>query len=664
MGLKNKMLVYICIPVLIVMMILSGVSYWYSNQIILKKHTDLMNRTAEKYGSDIESLLAEKRGYVNTMAQNLSVDMPSKEQLLANLIHLTKTLPGIIDFYAGLEDKTYLDGSGWIPEDDSFDPRLRAWYAPAIGKNDTVLTTPYSSITDGSTIVSMGREINTDGKTVGAVGIDLSLTPITEILSQVKIAETGRAYLLDGEGNFIYHPELTLDDNINEVEGGRLKPLADKLLTGNKEFVEYKNGDTLKYYVTYPIKDTEWTLVLDVPKNEVFADSTKLAMFMVIIAIISLIAIFAIVYLVSKSITKPINELSGCIENMANNYDLTLTETTPSVLYSNRSDEIGVISKSLVKVKNNMKEIIIQINDLGSQVSASSQQLTATSEQSANAVEEVARAIGEMSKGAMTQAEDMQRGSESMSVMQSALEENELAIKELNETSEGVFRAKEAGILAIRKLIDATDRVNTSSEAVTQVIANTNESAMQIASASDMIKSIADQTNLLALNAAIEAARAGEAGKGFAVVADEIRKLAEQSTKFTEEINVIVTGLTTKTSEAVSIMSSVGEIVGEQSVKVEETNKQFDSIADELEKTKDVVEKLNYSGKKLESAKNSIMGIIENLSALSEENAASAQQTTASVEEQTASAQEIASSSAHLADMAQDMSDMIARFKL
>ncbi|WP_038055278.1 methyl-accepting chemotaxis protein [Thermodesulfobacterium hydrogeniphilum] len=66
------------------------------------------------------------------------------------------------------------------------------------------------------------------------------------------------------------------------------------------------------------------------------------------------------------------------------------------------------------------------------------------------------------------------------------------------------------------------------------------ENIENISKISEGIADIAKQTKLLALNATIEAAKAGEHGKSFAVVANEIKKLADFSSKFVNEIKDII----------------------------------------------------------------------------------------------------------------------------
>ena len=83
-------------------------------------------------------------------------------------------------------------------------------------------------------------------------------------------------------------------------------------------------------------------------------------------------------------------------------------------------------------------------------------------------------------------------------------------------------------------------QLNKQIEDAVKLIMSLEQRSQEIGEIITTIDAVAAQTNLLALNAAIEAARAGEEGRGFAVVAEEVRKLAEQTSKASQNIGEMI----------------------------------------------------------------------------------------------------------------------------
>lgn len=380
--------------------------------------------------------------------------------------------------------------------------------------------------------------------------------------------------------------------------------------------------------------------------------------FIVIMLVAVAISVVA-TFIIGKRITEPIILTIKYADNIAN---LDVSQNISESL-TKQKDEIGRLARAFRDITENLRKFIITVVDASGHVASSSEELTAISQQSSMASEEVARAIEEIAKGATDQARDTENGASKIIELGSIIEEDLEHMKELNISSEEVARLKDEGFEVLEDLVEKTEMNVMASKEIGEAIVSSNDSAERISSASEMIRSIAEQTNLLALNAAIEAARAGDAGRGFAVVAEEIRKLAEESNKFTEEIALIIKELTGKTENAVVRMKDVSNLMVLQTEGVELTKQKFQGIALAVEKTKNIVKELDLSSQAMEEKKDEIVDIIQNLSAIAEENAAGTEEASASVEEQTASMVEIANSSEKLAHLAVELMGNIERFK-
>ncbi len=377
-----------------------------------------------------------------------------------------------------------------------------------------------------------------------------------------------------------------------------------------------------------------------------------------IVLLISLLCIL----IIAKSFSAPIVLMSNEINKLAH-YDLKAGDPALKKLQL-RKDEIGHTASALTLLQTNLVTLIGRITDTSHAVANASNQLSTASAESSLALEEVVKAVDDIAHGASDQAIYTEKGATKAGQINTLLTTNDRNIAELNTSTLDIDKRKEDGFELLNGVVKMTEQNEAAINHIFDIVNATHENANRIESASTMIQSIADQTNLLALNAAIESARAGEAGKGFAVVASEIRKLAEESNKFSQEINAIISELKGRTQEAVHTIGDIKQLVLNQTQGVDDTKQTFAMIALAIDHTKDNIQTLTLTGKQINNNTGELIDLVQNLAAIAQENAASSQESSASIEEQTAGMEEISNASVQLAQLADDLDRLIGQFKI
>ncbi|MFT9497721.1 methyl-accepting chemotaxis protein [Anaerosolibacter sp.] len=659
-SIKTKIILSFSILILLSSIILSGISLQTASTYLKAEAEKALSSMAIDAAKLTESRIENQKKTLEIIALREDIetmDWEKQQPILQRQLEKSDFLAFAV---------VQLDGAAYYSDGSTNQLGDRDYVKKALA-GEVNISDPLISNVTNTVVLMYAAPIKKDGKIVGALIGRRDGNTLSDIAADTGYGKEGYGYMIDGKGTVIGHPDREkVFNQFTPIEAVKqdqsltsLATLFEKVLT-ERQGVNHYSFDGKELYAGYaPIEGTNWTFVITANQNEVLAAIPALQRNILTALIVILIVSIAISYFIGISIIRPIITTINHSQKIAS---LDISEDVDEK-YLKKQDEIGALSKALQNITDSLREITRQITSSSEQVAAASEELTATTHQSATAAEEVSKTIEEIARGASAQARNTEEGSFRAELLGETIEKDQVYLRNLNTATSKVTEVIHEGLEEIDILSKITEESNGATKEIHEVILKTNGSSNKIGEASRVIASIAEQTNLLALNAAIEAARAGDAGRGFAVVAEEIRKLAEQSSTSTNDIDQIVHELQNNAQNAVQTMERVSHIAKEQTKSVLNSKDKYMLISQTIKDAEKVVEELNMSGAEMKKMKNEILDTLQNLSAIAQQNSASTQQVAASMEEQTASVAEIASSSEGLSDLARNLQSIITKFK-
>lgn len=228
------------------------------------------------------------------------------------------------------------------------------WYQAAMkSKNGIAVSSSHvqNAIEDNyKWVITLSRALvnNQTGEREGVFFVDLNYSAISDLCNNNTIGTKGYVFILDENGNVIYHPKQQL------MYGGLLVEHIDEIMACNSDYLEIKSNGENKLYTMSKSEKTGWIVVSAVDTTELLKNSKQAQILYFFVAACLLLAVLIISSLLSREITRPIRRLRDSMSMVEKGkFDKANVEVTTE-------NEIGSLTKSFnvmtERIENLMEE--------------------------------------------------------------------------------------------------------------------------------------------------------------------------------------------------------------------------------------------------------------------------------------------------------------------
>lgn len=572
----------------------------------------------------------------------------------------------------------------------------RWWFKQALELKEPFITKSYLTTNgDNYAVNSIIYPIHNDkAELVGIMGADLKLEELQAIVERYS-TQQNYAYVLDGEGAVIAHPDKTqiteiynykaMTKTVKEKDSAgkivtdasgvpstkteeikvpdELKSITNAALNGEKgitQYVDINKNKVISAYDTIKLPGTSgnWVVITVEKESDAFAAMLNIRNKNLLFGIILLILASIIVTLLSSKITKPILNIKALALR------LSLYDFSEGVIIKGK-DELGQTGQALNTAQQNIKHLVQEILNNSMDMSASSEELSATVQEITSRMEIIDQSTREIDKNTQEASATSEEITASVEEVNSSMEE--LSSKAMEGSGNAVQIKEKANAVRIsaKNALEESKRIYDEKEKNILKAIEDGKVVDEIKIMTDGIAAIASQTNLLALNAAIEAARAGEQGKGFAVVAEEVRKLAEQSAQTVTTIQRTIVkvqesfgNLSENSNDILKfIIGNIGPVLEQYAASAEQYGQDGEFISS-------MSDEIASMSEEVEATVNQVSDAVQTLAQNSQLSAERTGDIKVSIDETTKAIEEVSQTSQTQAELAQKLNELVQKFKI